>query len=101
MSEIKYKGDVVSSVASEIDKLGNQFGLLSTDMQKATTQLISARGFSEYLDGVSSDSFSSVVDECETAASEFVKSIRSQQISILGYSGDENAIKQVEKNLIH
>ena len=45
MSEIKYNGDVVNSVASEIDKIGNQVGLLSTDMQKATTKIISANGF--------------------------------------------------------
>lgn len=99
MSEIKYNGDVVNSVASEIDKIGNQVGLLSTDMQKATTKIISANGFSEYIGGVTSDSFSSAVDECETAVSEFVSAIRNQQILILGYSGDENAIKQFLSSL--
>ena len=94
MSELKYNNTVINTVVSEIDKIGNQFGLLSTDMQKATAQLISARGFSEYIDGVTSDSFSSVVDECETVISEFINSIRTQQISVLAYSGNENAIKE-------
>ena len=93
MSNIKYNGEIINSTVSDIDLVGNNFSLLSNDMKKATNKIISARGFSEYIGGLSSDSFSSAIDECKNTVSELVKTIRQQQIMILAYSNDGDEIK--------
>ena len=91
MSEVKYNGDTINSTVQEIDLVGNKLGLMATDVKKATTQILSARGFTDYVGGLSSDSFSSVVEECQDAVTEFINGIRQQQIIILSYSQDGEA----------
>ena len=99
MSEVKYNGDTINSTVQEIDLIGNKIGLLATDVKKATTQILSARGFTDYVGGLSSDSFSSVVEECQDAVTEFINGIRQQQIIILSYSQDGDAIKSFLESL--
>lgn len=93
MASINYNGNVVESTISELNSIVNEFSSLSNSIKSATNKIVSARGFSEFIGGISSDSFSSYVSECGTYVSDYVKSIREKQISILSFSEDKDEIR--------
>ena len=92
MSEVIYDGSVVNDVVLQISDLQNRFTSLSSDIKTATNKIVSARGYNEYIGGITSDSFSSHVGECGKAVSELSNTIRQKEISILAYTKDETAI---------
>lgn len=93
MATLNYNGEVVESTISELNSVVNEFSSLSDGMKSATNKIVSAKGFYEYIGGISSDSFSSLVSECENVVSDFIKSVRQKQIAILAYNHDESEIK--------
>lgn len=93
MATLNYNGEVVESTISELNSVVNEFSSLSDGMKSATNKIVSARGFYEYIGGISSDSFSSLVSECENVVTDFIKSVRQKQIAILAYNHDESEIK--------
>lgn len=92
MSSVIYDEAVVTSAVSDISQLQKQFSSLSESIKSATNKIISARGFNEYIGGISSDTFSSYVTECGAAVGNLVTSVQQKQISILAYNKDEKAI---------
>lgn len=82
----------VHSVVSNISKLQDDFSSLSSSIKSATNQIVSARGFNEYIGGLSSDSFSSYVTECGAAVGDLVTTIQQKEISILAFNKDSAAI---------
>ena len=92
MSEVRYKGNVVNSVVSQIADFQNKFTSLSGDIKNATNKIVSARGFNEYIGGINSDSFSSYVEQCGAVVGQLVNTIREKQIAILAYSQNESEI---------
>ncbi len=91
-SSIKYNGDVVNSTVSDINQLKDKFSSLSKTIKTATNKIVSARGFNEYIGGITSDTFSGYVEQCGSAVVELTNKIRQKQISILAYSGDKTDI---------
>ena len=92
MNEIIYDGYVVNSVVPQISDLQDKFTSLSSDIKTATSKIVSAKGYNEYIGGINSDSFSSYVEQCGAVIGELVHIIRQKQIDILAYSGDEKEI---------
>ena len=93
MSSVSYNGDVVNGVIDNIKTISQKVPSISSAIKSATNQIISAKGFSRYVNsGVSSNSFSSVVDECGTMINNFTNQIRQKQVSVLSYSNDTGEI---------
>ena len=92
MSDIQYDGNIVNATISEINNISNKIPSLSASIRSATNQIVSARGFSQYVGGISSDSFSGVVDKCQDVVVDFVKGIRDKQVKVLAYSQDQGSI---------
>ena len=92
MSDIQYQGSIVNSTITEINNISNKIPSLSASIKSATNAIVSARGFSQYVGGISSDSFSGVVDQCQGLIGDFVKGIRQNQIKVLAYSQDQGEI---------
>ena len=92
MSSIKYNGNVVNSIVSDINSLSNEFSSLSNSIKSATNIIVSARGFQQYVGGISSDTFSGDVEKCGEAVKGLVNDIRQKQVEILSYSEDKDAI---------
>ena len=93
MKELTYKGSVVNEAITGANNVIDNFSSLSSEMKQATSQILNARGFQEYVGGISSDSFSSVVEEAKKEFSSLVHNIRQQQVKILAYSEDKEEIK--------
>ena len=93
MNSFSYNGSAVNTAISGISHEIDNFSSLSNEIREATQELISARGFQEYIGGVSSDTFSSVVEESARTIQELVHNIRQKQISILSYSEDKEEIR--------
>ena len=92
MSSFKYDGTRVNSAVDAINQISSKFSSLSTSIRSATNQIISARGFQEYVGGISSDTFSGYIDQCGAEIVNLSTSIRQKEVSILAYSEDSNAI---------
>ena len=92
MSSIYYDGTTVNAVVDDIKRISDKFSSLSTNIRAATNKIVSARGFNEYIGGISSDSFSGCVDICREATNQLNNTIRQTQISALAFSQDKAAI---------
>ena len=92
MPNVIYHGDQVNSIISSIQNISNLIPSISSSLKSATNTIVSAKGFNQYVGGVSSDTFSSAAEECEDQIQEFVKNLRQKQISILAYSEDKEEI---------
>lgn len=93
MATLNYNGDVVNSSVDELSTISNQFPSLSTSIKSATAQIVGARGFNEYIGGITSDTFSGYVEECQTATRALIQGIRQTQIKIMSYSQDDADIQ--------
>ncbi len=92
MAELKYDGDIVNSSVQGMSIATGKFTNLISAMQGATAQIVSARGFNEYIGGITADSFSSQVNDCQTVGDTIINEIRQTQVKILAYSDDEEEI---------
>ena len=92
MSSFKYDGSRVNSAVDAMNQIANQFSSLSTNIRSATNQIVSARGFQEYVGGISSDTFSGCIDQCGAEIVNLSRGIRQKEVSILAYSKDSQAI---------
>ena len=99
MNSVSYNGNVVNTAISGINHELDNFSSLSNELKGATQELISAKGFQEYIGGISSDTFSSVVEESARLIQELVHNIRQQQVSILSYSEDKEEIRNFINSL--
>ena len=97
--EVTYVGSVVNEAISSVNNTLEQFSSLSSEIKSATNQIVSAKGFQQYIGGINSDTFSSVVEECNKALQELVHSIRQKQVKILAYSEDKEEIKKFLNSL--
>ena len=92
MAELKYEGNTVNSVVSQIASIAGKFDPLLNTVKSSTGVMVGRRGFSLVGGGVTSDSISQSVGSCSEALGELVKDIRTKQVAILTYSQDEDAI---------
>ena len=92
MAEIYYNGDVVNSTVSGLTSISNELSSLSSGLCAAANQIVSAKGFSEYVGGLSSDTFSGYVDQCNSYITGLSDFIRNQQVRILAYNDDKDEI---------
>ena len=93
MADLSYDGEIVNSSVQNMSNATANFTNLVAAMQNATNRIVSARGFNEYIGGITTDSFSSQVTDCQTAAETIINQIRQSQVKILSYSQDEGDIK--------
>ena len=93
MANLSYDGDIVNSSVQNMSNATANFTNLVAAMQNATNRIVSARGFNEYIGGITTDSFSSQVTDCQTAGEAIINEIRQSQVKILSYSQDEGDIK--------
>ena len=91
---IVYDGKVVNYVVSNIKNFSNQFSPLSENIKSATNMITSARGFQQYVGGISSDTFSSDIIKCGEDVNNIVNSIRQKQVEILSFADDKDAINE-------
>ena len=93
MSSVLYNGNVVNAVVDSLKNISSKIPPISSAIKNATNQIVSAKGFSKYVSSqISSNCFSSAVDECEEIVKSFTTEVRSKQVSILAYSKDTNDI---------
>ena len=93
MADLSYDGEIVNSSVQNMSNATANFTNLVAAMQNATNRIVSARGFNEYIGGITTDSFSSQVTDCQTAGEAIINEIRQSQVKILSYSQDEGDIK--------
>ncbi len=93
MAELNYNGDIVNQATSSMGELVGQFSPIISSLEHATSQIISARGFQEYIGGIEVSSFSSVVEECQEAVKAFILNVQQMQAQILSYSQDNGDIQ--------
>ena len=92
-SDIVYNGNVVNSTTGELEKESELFSPIITSVEHATSQIMSAKGFQEYIGGLSYDTFSGMILECQNVVKAFITNIRQAQVQILSYSQDDNEIQ--------
>ena len=88
MAELKYNGNVVNSVVSELTNLAGKFSPLSNSIKTATGVMVGCRGFNLISD-VSATTLSEGVSKCEESIGALVGEIRNQQVQILSFSQDQ------------
>ena len=93
MADLSYNGDIVNQATSQMSEAGEKFTSLISSIQHATSQIVSARGFQEYIGGIEVTSFSSGVEECQMAVRALVSNIQQMQAQILSYSQDDSDIQ--------
>ena len=91
MAELKYNGNVVNSVVSELTNLAGKFSPLSNSIKTATGVMVGCRGFNLISD-VSATTLSEGVSKCEESIGALVGEIRNQQVQILSFSQDQTDI---------
>ena len=92
MNNVSYNSEVVNGVIDNIRKISNNIPSLSSEIKRATSKLISSKGFSKYVSGISSDTFSAPVDKTMDLIKCYVNEIQQKQVSILAYSKDKDEI---------
>ena len=92
MASVKYNGDVVNSSVNNLKSISEKFPSLVDGIQRATNQIISARGFSEYVGSISGDAFSGMVQGCQSNCDNVINAIRQKQVDILAYNNDKDGI---------
>ncbi len=92
MATLSYDGKVISQATDEISNMLGKIESLSSDIKQATNKIVSAKGFNEYIGGLNSDSFSTLINECGQGVSFLTQFIKQVQIEVLSYSQDEDAI---------
>lgn len=93
MAQLKYNGNVVNSTVSQLNNISNNWNSLIDEMKNATDIIVSSKGFDKYIGRIKSDSFSSLVSNCQTFNNDLINLIRQMQIEILSYSQDNNDIQ--------
>ncbi len=93
MADLRYNGESVNTGVSSLYNICDKFPSIAASVKSATNKLISAKGFNQCVSGVSSNTFSAVVDNCQTECGELARNIRQKQVDILGYSQDDKDIQ--------
>ena len=93
MAKLNYNGNVVNAAVSQLNNISYNWDSLISEMKVATNKIVSSKGFDKYIGGITSDSFSSLVSECQISNKNLVQLIKQMQIDILAYSQDEDAIQ--------
>lgn len=93
MADLRYNGESVNAGVSSLYNICDKFPSIAASVKSATNKLISAKGFNQCVSGVSSNTFSAVVDNCQTECGELARNIRQKQVDILGYSQDDKDIQ--------
>ena len=75
MADLSYDGEIVNSSVQNMSNATANFTNLVAAMQNATNRIVSARGFNEYIGGITTDSFSSQVTDCQTAGEAIINDI--------------------------
>ena len=93
MADLRYNGDYVNNGVSSLYNICDKFPSIAASVKSATNKLLSAKGFNQCVSGVSSNTFSDVVNNCQAECGELARNIRQKQVDILGYSQDDKAIQ--------
>jgi len=93
MADLNYNGQVVNLAVSNASGTCGEFVNLENELRDATNKIVSAKGFNEYVGGISSDSFSSSVGACRSTLESTINYTKNLQAQVLAYSGDEEEIK--------
>ncbi len=93
MAELNYNGDIVNQATSRMGEVVEQFSSIISSIEHATSQIISARGFQEYIGGIDVSYFSNAIGECQEAVKVFILNVQQMQAQILSYSQDDKEIQ--------
>ena len=92
MSEIVYNGVNVDFGVEGIRTESEAYSTASQDIEASTSELVSAKGFAQYVGGVSSGTYSAYVDNCKEECSKLADQIRKVQLTIMKYGEGEEYI---------
>ena len=92
MASINYDGKKVNECVSDLTKLDGDFNSIASSLKEGLAQVISARGFDEYIGGIDSNYFEQYVEYGRNSVNSIIQEIRNAQIQILSFSQDEEEI---------
>ena len=92
MAELKYNGNTVNSVVSQITNIAGKFDPLANTVKTSTGLMIGRKGFEIINPGLVPESICQAVGTCSEALGALVKEIRTKQVAILTYSQDKDEI---------
>lgn len=92
MAELKYNGNTVNSVVSQITNIAGKFDPLANTVKTSTGLMIGRKGFEIINPGLAPESICQAVGTCSEALGALVKEIRTKQVAILTYSQDKDEI---------
>ncbi len=99
MSDFIYTGRVVNETLSDMYQISERLPFLAEEITNATNKILSARGFKQYVGGVSSDMFSGPVNECYLDTSNLIIGAKQSVADILAYSEDKALIRDFLKTI--
>lgn len=92
MASLNYDGKKINFAVENIIKVSNEFETLSDTIKRSTTKIVSAKGFNEYIGGITGDTFKGYTTDCKSLIDQLVQNVREMQIKILAFSQDKNEI---------
>ena len=93
MANFHYDGEKVNSGVSKLNHLTEDLQNYSNGLYSATKNLVSARGFEQYVGGISAGSFSCEVENFTSGLKTIIDEVRTEQIQILNFSQNTEDIK--------
>ncbi len=99
MSDFIYTGRVVNDTLSDMYQISERLPFLAEEITNATNKILSARGFKQYVGGVSSDMFSGPVNECYLDTSNLIIGAKQAVADIIVYSEDKDAAQDFMRTL--
>lgn len=92
MASLNYDGKKINFAVENIIKVSNEFETLSDTIKRSTTKIVSAKGFNEYIGGITGDTFKGYTTDCKSLIDQLVQNVREMQIKVLAFSQDKNEI---------
>ena len=92
MASLNYDGKKINFAVENIIKVSNEFETLSDAIKRSTTKIVSAKGFNEYIGGITGDTFKGYTTDCKSLIDQLVQNVREMQIKVLAFSQDKNEI---------
>ena len=92
MANLSYDGNIVNSAVSDLNSIYTEWDSVISDISISTNKLVDCRGFEKYIGGISKNSFSNMLVDCQSKNRDLINNIRDIQVEIIAYSSDENDI---------
>ena len=92
MANLSYDGNIVNSAVSDLNSIYTEWDSVISDISISSNKLVDCRGFEKYIGGISKNSFSDMLVDCQSKNRDLINNIRDIQVEIIAYSSDENDI---------